>query len=240
MLILFGYDIPNGSLILRISGEASSVRPRWELSVLRRLAWLALPLGFATMFISINALIPRYYIERYAGERELGIFAAMAYLIVVGEKVINAAGQSAFPRLGQYYSQRDTTAFRALLLKLMDLAALLAAGGICAALWFGRELLALLYRAEYAERADVLVWVMVAAGISYFASCLGYGITATRAFRHFLVPYLAVTLVAVGTSALLVPMKGILGAAWTLSIVSLVSCVVPLFVFRIVSEHRRA
>ena len=40
-----------------------------------------------------------YFIERYWGKRELGIFAALAYLIVAGNTVVSALGQSASPRL---------------------------------------------------------------------------------------------------------------------------------------------
>jgi O-antigen/teichoic acid export membrane protein len=237
-LILLAYDVRNGSTIMTTYGRVGTIRPRWDFHVLRRLVWLALPLGMATMLIAVNTSIPRYYIERALGERELGIFAAMAYLMLAGEKIINAAGQSAFPRLGQYYARRNTSAFRTLLLKMMGLASLMAAAGVCMSWWFGRELLTLLYTPEYAARADVLVWVMVAAGIGYFGSCLGYGITATRAYGRFLLPYMAVTLVTVAASAVLIPARGIMGAAWVLCITALVSCAAPLLIFQSLRKAR--
>jgi O-antigen/teichoic acid export membrane protein len=230
MIMLFGYDIPNGAKVLRTSGRGG-LRPRWHLPALRRLVWLALPLGCTTMFVSISAAIPRYYIERYWGERELGIFAAMAYLMVAGSMVVNAVGQSASPRLAQYYAQRQAAAFWALVLKLMGIAALIAVGGIAMAVWFGPEVLALLYRPEYAQHAEVLVWVMVAAGISYIASCLGYGITATRAFGRLLLPYLGVAALTLAAAAWLIPSRGLIGGAWTLCLTAVASCAAPLFVF---------
>jgi hypothetical protein len=42
--------------------------------------------------------------------------------------------------------------------------------------------LTLIYQPEYA-RQDVFIWLMVAAGIGYVGSFLGYGMTAVRYFR---------------------------------------------------------
>jgi O-antigen/teichoic acid export membrane protein len=162
----------------------------------------------------------------------LGFFAAMAYLMVAGGMVINAAGQSSAPRLARYYSQRDSAAFRRLMLKLVGLALILGAGGIGVAVWRGRDVLTWLYRAEYAEHVEVFVWVMVAASISYFGSCLGYGITATRAFQHFLAPYFVLMVITFVASALLIPLMGIKGAAWTLCITGMVSCAAPIAAFQ--------
>ena len=51
-------------------------RPLWPL------VWLALPLGFVQMLISLNANVPRLLVQAFAGERELGIFAAIALAFV--------------------------------------------------------------------------------------------------------------------------------------------------------------
>src|SRR5208282_5174062 len=74
-LLLIAYDIPNG---VRWLDKGETFVPRWDLPSLARLAWLALPLGIVMMLISLNSNIPRYFIEHYRGERELGIFAALA------------------------------------------------------------------------------------------------------------------------------------------------------------------
>jgi O-antigen/teichoic acid export membrane protein len=41
-----------------------------------------LPLGVVAALVLLNTNIPRYFIERYLGEWELGIFAALAYIMV--------------------------------------------------------------------------------------------------------------------------------------------------------------
>ena len=130
-LLLIAYDIPNGIRLLD-QGEPSA--PCWDLPALARLAWLALPLGIVMMLISLNANIPRYFIEHYWGERELGIFAALAYLMVAGNTVVGALGQSASPRLARYYAEGNGRAFRRLLVKLVGLGAGMGLVGLLVAL----------------------------------------------------------------------------------------------------------
>lgn len=192
--------------------------PRWHLKTLRKLIWLALPLGFVMMLISLNTNIPRYFIERYLGERQLGIFAAMSYLMVVGQMVVSALAESASPRLAKYYAAGNSTAFRTLLFKLVGVGAVLGGAGVLVAVVAGREILTLLYRPEYGQQADLFVWLMVAAGIGYMSSFLGYGMTAARYFRVQMPLFALVT----GSSAIsclwLIPTMGVRGAAIALII----------------------
>ena len=55
----------------------------------------ALPLTLAGLLISLNTNLPRYFIEIHLGEASLGIFSAMAYLIVAGGMLITSLGQAA-------------------------------------------------------------------------------------------------------------------------------------------------
>src|SRR5207237_180790 len=81
--------------------------------------------GIAMALVSFNANIPRYFIEYHLGTAQLGIFAAMAYPMVAGATVVGALGQSATPRLSQYYASGERRAFLSLLLKLVSLASAL-------------------------------------------------------------------------------------------------------------------
>jgi len=231
-LILVSYDIHSGALILnpkpQPSGLASNendlkrvLRPRWKMRTLARLTWVALPLGLVMMLISLNANIPRYFIQRYLGERELGIFAALAYLQVAGTTVVGALGQSASPRLAKYYAAGNGPAFCTLLLKLAGIGVLLGGVGVLVTLVAGRELLTLLYRPEYAEY-ELLVWLMVAAGISYVASFLGYGMTAARHFRVQMPLFAVVTATTILAGLWLIPADGLRGAAIALMIAAVV------------------
>ena len=227
-LILVGYDVRSGAFILRniLQAPGSTITkskdlavvlwPRWQTETLRKLTWLAMPLGIAMMLISLNTNIPRYFIEHYLGERELGIFAAMAYLMVAGNTVVSALGQSASPRLARYFASGDSKAFCNLLLKLLGIGALLGSLSVLIALLAGRELLTIIYRPEYASYMNVFFWLMVASGVSYIASFLGYGMTAARYFKVQLILNVIFSAVMVGTSAVLIPSHGLLGAAWAI------------------------
>jgi O-antigen/teichoic acid export membrane protein len=244
-LVLFGWDLRNGRLILNnashhtdaadllvadvaLKKSQNLLYPRWHQKTLRKLVLLALPLGFVMMLISLNTNIPRYFIERYLGERELGIFAAMSYLMVVGQMVVSALAESASPRLAKYYATGNSTAFRTLLLKLVGVGLMLGAAGVFVAVVAGRPILTLLYKPEYAERADLFAWLMVAAGIGYVSSFLGSGITAARYFRVLMPLFALVT----GTSAIaalwLIPTEGVRGAAIALVISALIQLVFSL------------
>ena len=74
-----------------------AIAPRCSLSISFRLAKLALPLGLTMMLISLNSNVPRYFIRNHAGSRVLGFFAAIASLMIAGNLVINAAGQTVLP-----------------------------------------------------------------------------------------------------------------------------------------------
>src|SRR4028118_90938 len=97
--------------------------------------------------------------------------------------VVSALAESASPRLAKYYAAGNSTAFRTLMLKLVGVGFMLGAGGVFVAVVAGREIQTLLYKPEYAERADLFAWLMVAAGMGYVSSFLGYGMTAARYFR---------------------------------------------------------
>lgn len=224
--ILLGYDIPNGARILvSLSGQVNGpgdaheavVRPRWSVRTLAGLAWLTLPLGLVMMLTSLNTSIPRYVIQQHLGDGALGIFAAIAYLQTVGTTIANALGQSASARLSRYYASNDAGAFRALLIKLVGIGALLGVAGVLAALVAGRQILTLLYKHEYA-RQDVFVWVMVGAGLAYVASFLGYGMMAARRFRVQTPLSAAVTGITALACIVLVPLDGLSGAAVALII----------------------
>ncbi|BAZ00602.1 polysaccharide biosynthesis protein [Tolypothrix tenuis PCC 7101] len=244
--VLIGYDIPSGVWLLKTSVEDSQSpshnrwRPRWHLKTLAKLSWLSLPLGLVMMLISLNDNIPRYLIKSYLGERSLGIFASMAYLMVAGNMVVLALGQSASPRLAKYYAQENSQAFRTLLIKLVAVGAFLGGIAILVALLAGREILTLFYKPEYAEHSDILIWLMLAAAIGYIGSFLGYGITATRAFSYFLLPYLMMTGITAIASVLLIPTYGLIGATWALCAANVATCIMPIGILVLIHKGKQS
>lgn len=223
--VLLTYERKTGGELLKAFGAADArFAASWEWGRMRRLAWLSLPLGVVMVLISLNTNIPRYFIEHYLGEAALGYFAALAYVMVAGYIVMGALGQSASPRLAKYY-QSDRSAFKRLLAKMLLMAAAVGAAGILVAVLWGRPLLTLLYRRDYAQHADVFVWVMIAAAISYMASMLGYGMTAARIFRAQVPLFAASALGIALTCVFFVRPYGMIAAAYALVVGSCIAAI---------------
>ena len=216
LVVLMGYERPNARRLLR--DEPQAIRPLWQWRRLVILARLALPLGVVMMLISLNTNVPRYFIEHMLGERELGYFGALAYLVVAGNTVVLAMGQSASPRLARHFAAGDFQHYRKLLLRLVGLGALLGLGGIAIALLAGKPLVTLLYGSEYAENQQAFLWLMVSACLSYIASCLGYAMTAARRFAAQLPLFAMVTATTGVASFFLIPRLGLSGAAVALGL----------------------
>jgi O-antigen/teichoic acid export membrane protein len=223
-------NVPNGARMLRSQdasrGDAGPgrvralelVSPRWDVRALSKLAWVALPLGFVMMLVSLNANIPRYFIERYMGERELGIFAAIAYLMVAGKMVASALAQSASPRLAKHYAAGARREYASLLAKMIGLALLGSSLGVLVVLVAGREILALLYTREYAQHSDLFLLLTIATGIGFMSSFLGHGMTAARRFAVQAPLFLTLTAILVTACAILIPRYSLRGAAFAVII----------------------
>lgn len=215
--ILLGYDVRSGVLMLTQSGSGTGntgeLRLRWNVQKISKLAWTVLPLGIAAGLVSFNVNIPRYMLEHYMSTREVGIFAAIAYIIIAGNVVVDALGQSSVPRLASYYADGNGQAFRSLMSKLVLLGTLLAGAGVLVSILGGSWILRLLYTPEYARYSSVLVWMMVAAGFGYVSSLLRFGVTAARYFRSQVPLLVGVTGVTAIGCAVFIPGYGVLGAA---------------------------
>jgi O-antigen/teichoic acid export membrane protein len=190
------------------------------------------------LLISLIANIPRYFIESTEGQSQLGIFAALSYLIVAGNTVVAALGQSASPRLAVMYANGHVAQFRNAVYKLM--LAGLAAGvvGAIIALAFGESIITRMYSDEYAQHTSLLFTLAVAGGISFAGSFVGYGVTAARHFGVQVPIFLIVGLVCLGASAVLVPPFGILGGALSILVASLVQLCASVLVIHRATRNR--
>ncbi len=239
MAAVMGFDLPTARGLLRhTSGPVTPLLTAWNPRKLWLLTRQTLPLGFVMMLIALDRNMPRYFIEHSLGERELGIFAAIAYIQVAGTTVIDALCQSASPRLACFHAEGDHGKFRQLLIRLGIFSGLLGVVGVILASIAGKQILSLLYREEYAAESGVFLALMAIATVGYAGSVLGYGITATRRFSLFPLPYLLLTIAVALCSALAIPRWGLYGACAAAGVVSLGSCVVPFLILCRVREEK--
>ncbi|MBN1262128.1 MAG: oligosaccharide flippase family protein [Anaerolineae bacterium] len=218
--------------ILKVGQSLLQSDQRWKR--IARLMMLALPLGITTMLVSLRVSVPRFFIEHYLGENELGIYTALAYIQTAGNTVVALAlGQSASPRMASYYRDGKKRAFLMLQAKLVVIGLLLGGAGALFAGFFGELVLSVLYTPEYAAYTHTFVWIMLSSAFVYVATLLETGLIASRRLV-MQIPVLVLTVLASAAFCYgLVPAQGIFGAAVALLATSIVQVVLYLVIFAV-------
>jgi O-antigen/teichoic acid export membrane protein len=207
------YDCRIGVRILRAGDHGRVALVRWAPRTWRRLALLTLPAGVVALLDSVLYLIPRYTIASALGEAPLGIFAAMAYVAVAGHSAISALTSSTNANLAKRYADGNRREFCSLTLRIVGVGAVGGGAAVALAVLAGPAILATLYTAEYAVHADVFVWLMVAASLTYVHHLLWSSVTAARQLALQVPLFVIAALIVVVTSAILIPRFGLMGAA---------------------------
>jgi O-antigen/teichoic acid export membrane protein len=190
----------------------------WDPQPLKRLLLIACPLGLVAMLISLNVCIPRYFLAWYGGERALGVYSALAYLVQASTLLAAALGASASGRLGYCYAVRDRMAWGRTLHQLLGLSLLFGVVGLAVA-WFGGSiLLTFFYAREYAQHQEVFCWLMLAAVGANLCFILNWAVVAARYITIQLPFHLLLLLVTAAACYLLIPPFGLRGAAFSAGI----------------------
>jgi O-antigen/teichoic acid export membrane protein len=225
-IVLFGYDIRERTHTLRaqtkwylLNGELA---PRFDAREQRQLLWRSLPLGIVVLLTTLNSSIPSFFIKHGIGERDLGIFSALGLTISVGNMAVVSLGQSAFTRLSRAYASGNIAAFGSLLVVLLTCGAALGVCGMIISKFAGREILTILFRPEYAERADLLPWIMAAGAVLFMAQFLGFGMTAAGFYHSQVYLNILANVSLVAACYWLVAGKGLLGAILAMLIAAIV------------------
>jgi O-antigen/teichoic acid export membrane protein len=246
--VLF-YDVPS---VLWLAGDASKLdrrlsafglrlsacKPLWERERLWRLAMLGVPLGATGMLVSLNTFFPRYFVERFGGKAELGIFGALCIPLYAMHTLTKSLESSASAQLARLHASGDVRGFRRLLGRLMATHTAVALAGVLIAWQFGRPLLTLAFNADYAEHVDVFVAIMWATLVATSTGVMMTALIAAR-FIQIQLPLIAATsLASLAACWWLVPSFGMHGAAWSLAVSKLPYLAVGLWmILRLPSAH---
>jgi O-antigen/teichoic acid export membrane protein len=228
-VVFAAFDLPHAVVI---AGNWQAVLPRFSAPLLKQLVRLSLPLGIVTLLLSFNSNIPRYLISQMRGVRELGVFAALGYVAIAGNMIVNALGQSAVPRLALYSSQGRRREFRSLSNRLMLIGLALGASGVLMALVFGRQIITIVYGREYAQNVGLFIWLMIAAAFSYMAAFAGSSLTAARHFRVQMPLFGFITVLTFVLCLVMVKADGATGAAKALAAAGFVQLAATIGILR--------
>ena len=220
------YDLQLARRLLKGRGSFIAL----NFNTLLQLIKLAAPLGIVMALSSLNANIPRYVLQRYRGGSDLGIFAAIAYLVVVVGLVANALGQSAAARLSKNFADGRMREFVGLLKRMSFMGLGIAGAGVILAIMFGHAILRLLYGPVYATHIALLILLIATSAVTAVAAFLGFGLTAARQFRAQ-VPIIAVTVATCTAFAVaLTPRWGLMGSGFAVLIAASVQVLGSLIV----------
>lgn len=229
LTILLSYDICRRTHGLHTRAgwlhRGKELSPRFNLTVQRKLVWLSLPLGIVVLLGSLNASIPNFFIKHTLGDRDVGIFAALGFMVSVGNMAVVSLGQSAFTRLAASYADSNLSTFAWLLVRLLAFGAAIGASGMLISKLAGREILTILFRSEYAQRADLLTWIMAAGGVLFMAQFLGFGMTAANFYHSQVIVNVLANLSLFLACYWLVARQGLLGAILAMLIAATVQLV---------------
>lgn len=185
----------------------------------------ALPLGVISMLGSLNANIPRYFIQGNRGTAELGVYSAISSLLSAGMLVVSAYGQAMFVPVARACANFDQAEYRKCVSIAVVMGILLGGFAVLVSGLLGKTILTHLFRPEYARHVDVLVRLMIAGTITFVALGLGFIMTAARSLRPQVPLLIGTGMAAAAASAVLVPREGLIGAADAVVVAALVQLI---------------
>ncbi len=168
--------------------ESVDLKPNpFDLSRYKALVFLALPLGLAAIFSSLEVNVPRYFIEGSLGMKSLGLFSALAYPLILVNQVMGSLAIAPSPRLARMIEKREFKLFRRLLQRLVAIAVAVSFGSSAIAITFGELILSKLNGPAYALEYRTFAVLSLATGAASIAIFFGAALSAMQAFKTKLI-----------------------------------------------------
>jgi len=202
-----------------------------EISItnVKKLLLLGLPLGVVQMLVSLNTSIPRYLLEFFLSTEVLGYFSAIAYLMMIGNMMMNAISQNFLPILTNRFNKSEYRSLRNILVKLSLFSLFLGISLIIFSVNFGESFLSIIYGPEYANYLDILIIMSIAISVNFVSWNFD---TALLSMRYISIqPKISIfiLIITLYLSYKLITIYGINGAAYTLLITNSIQLVLKMF-----------
>lgn len=161
--------------------------------IILAIIYMALPLSFSSSLGSLSASIPRIFLKNLHGVYYLGIFSAIAYILVIASLFANSISQVFLPRLSNYYHNQQKEKFYKLSYKLILIGFILGISFLVLTLIFGRTLLQTGFGEEFKDY--YLVLIILAVGLLFLLTGVFVGtiITSTGNYKiHYKISIITV------------------------------------------------
>ena len=203
------YDYPRARAVAKGAGDDQACRPGkpWAL------AKTALPLGVNGLLAGLQGQIPRYAIGATLGVAALGQFTVAAYAIQAVTKFVMALGQALMTRLAQFVEDRNVTAIRRVMMKMLGIS--LTGGGatVICAFFLGDWVMVAVFGPLYENLGLLLTTCM---GIATARACvliLQAALFALRRFKEAAAVRFAMMLLSIGAVLVGVQLGGLIGVS---------------------------
>lgn len=195
-----------------------------EWSEIRSLAKRSAPLGVDAGISSLAQNVPRYAVQTALGSAQLGVFASIGYLGQTVSMITSSMQAAVLPQLAVLHHQGERRAFVRLLTQLALFGLSVTTVSVIGAALLGRPVLELILPPEYV-RPDLLIILMIGAGLTTLQRSLCTGIEAAQHFRTYVVID-AITTTSIALFAWpAASVWGLQGAAWSLSVGFMAGCI---------------
>ena len=225
-------------LDMRLAGSLEQGAFAWNgLGKLLRLNWA---LGGTAAIISLLSYTPRYALAWAQGASDVGDYAALGQVALLGNLVIQGAGQASLARLGTSFVS-DRSQFAQIVRELLLLSAGVALVGIAGAVIWGDTVLAFVFQPRFGALSAELVGMMTASLFVYVTSVFGYALTAAGVKRSQLIVFGTALVFGAGTAYPMSATYGIGGAVGSTvvcwAVAAGLSATLFVRVFRVRSSH---
>lgn len=217
-----------GKLIKSSQGIIPRLKLVWQRPILWKLIVVAFPLGIVGFFQTLLTTVPKLVLDKYSGKAEVGYFTAISSLLVAGTMIISALSQTVNPRLAKYFHY-DRKAFKVLMIKLMCIALVLGSAGIIISSLFGKYILYIVFKPDYAEHNDLFIISTIAGGVLFVFTFMNCGLNAAKCFKIQVPIYAGAALSGAVFSFWLIPNHGMIGAMISIIASYLVGFTMSLF-----------
>lgn len=213
LLLLSSFVTSGGLLFFYHAQKLQLFSWRFELDLAKRLAQEAWPLVFSMAVVSVYIHVDRIMIQSMLGAEATGEYSAAARLSEGWYFVPTVIVASVFPAVVEA-RQRDKKHYYKRIQNLYDLMFWLAVTVAIPVSFFSDTIINLLYGQSYAAAAPVLM-IHIWAGVFVFLGVAsGRWLIVEGLGRHYLFRSLLATALNVLLNYLLIPILGILGAAF--------------------------
>lgn len=202
--VVLWYD---GRIVRRLTGFQVTLSWKQCLPLLRA-AW---PMMVNSAMMTLLAVIPRYFLEYYAGTEVLGIYAAIATPAVIMQAGCSFIYSPLVAPLSEKYAEGDVRGFRQGIVRALMGVALVAAAAVLAALVLGRWGLALLFGESILPHAPLLVPSLLAALCSGLVYFFEVPLTIAQRLKSMTLIHVIAVAMTVMFSVLTIPSMGMAG-----------------------------